>query len=157
MTVLYSKGEKVTAPSHGNTIEIQGITIAHVNEKVQLQSVETWFDPLEMFRQIAPNGIVNKTIVDPMPSQDFSAELHGESHDHYVEHSESPIIPKAEVDDEVTDSGALLAENVAAGKNSEIAPGNAVVVPADSAEARATHEEMSRITAADCPFLMNKE
>jgi len=34
-----------------------------VNDKVQLQKVETWFDPLEMFRQIAPKGIVNKQVV----------------------------------------------------------------------------------------------
>ena len=109
----HSKGEKVTAPAHGATIDIQGITIAHVNEKVQLQSVETWFDPMEMFRQIAPNGIVNKTIVDPMPSQDLSAELHDESHEHSTE------------------------EKTAAEKHHEAAHGNAVVDPADSFEARA--------------------
>lgn len=39
--------------------------MATVNDKVQLQSVQTWFDPLEMFRQIAPNGIVNKELVVP--------------------------------------------------------------------------------------------
>lgn len=113
---LNNKGEKVTAPAHGATIDIQGITIAHVNEKVQLQSVETWFDPMEMFRQIAPNGIVNKTIVDPMPSQDLSAELHDESHEHSTE------------------------EKTAAEKHHEAAHGNAVVDPADSSEARAALE-----------------
>ena len=35
-----------------------------MNEKLQLQGVETWFDPLEMFRQIAPKGVVNKEVVD---------------------------------------------------------------------------------------------
>lgn len=35
-----------------------------MNDKVQLQKVETWFDPLEMFRQIAPKGIVNKQVVE---------------------------------------------------------------------------------------------
>lgn len=44
-------------------IDIQGVTIATVNEKVQLQRVETWFDPLEMFRQIAPKGVFNKEVV----------------------------------------------------------------------------------------------
>lgn len=59
-----SKGEKITAPAHGGTIDIQGVTVATVNDKVQLQKVETWFDPLEMFRQIAPKGVVNKQIVE---------------------------------------------------------------------------------------------
>lgn len=58
-----SQGEKVTIPAHGKTVSIQGVTVATVNEKVQLQKVETWFDPLDMFRQIAPNGIVNKEVV----------------------------------------------------------------------------------------------
>lgn len=39
------------------------MTVATVNDKVQLQKVETWFDPMEMFRQIAPNGVVNKLAV----------------------------------------------------------------------------------------------
>ncbi|KAK4996224.1 hypothetical protein LTR66_004115 [Elasticomyces elasticus] len=57
------KGEKVTAKAHGGPIDIQGVTVAQVDDKVRLQSVHTWFDPLEMFRQIAPNGVVNKEIV----------------------------------------------------------------------------------------------
>lgn len=56
----HSKGEKVTAKAHGGPIDIQGVTVATVDDKVRLQSVDTWFDPLEMFRQIAPGGIVNK-------------------------------------------------------------------------------------------------
>ncbi|OJD35192.1 pathogen-related protein [Diplodia corticola] len=54
------KGEKVTAKAHGGPIDIQGVTVATVDEKVRLRRVETWFDPMEMFRQIAPQGIVNK-------------------------------------------------------------------------------------------------
>lgn len=53
-------------------IDIQGVTVAKVNDKVQLQKVETWFDPLEMFRQIAPKGIVNKEVVPPKTSEDRS-------------------------------------------------------------------------------------
>lgn len=113
-----------------------------------------------MFRQIAPNGIVNKIIVDPMPRQGFSAQLHGDSHDHYVEHSESPVIPVLKKEsgdgDMVTTPGSSTEEKVAAEKNPEIAAGNAVVAPAESAEVKATHEEMSKITAAECPFLMNQ-
>lgn len=61
---LCSKGEKVTAKAHGGPIDIVGVTIATVDDKVRLQTVDTYFDPLDMFRQIAPNGIVNKEIVD---------------------------------------------------------------------------------------------
>lgn len=38
--------------------------MATVNEKLQLQGVRTWFDPMDMFRQIAPNGVVKKEAVD---------------------------------------------------------------------------------------------
>ena len=38
--------------------------MASVDDKVRLQSVDTYFDPLDMFRQIAPNGIVNKQVMD---------------------------------------------------------------------------------------------
>ncbi|KAF2083332.1 hypothetical protein K490DRAFT_20668, partial [Saccharata proteae CBS 121410] len=58
------KAEKVTAKAHGGQIDIQGVTVASVDDKLRLQKVETWFDPLDMFRQIAPNGIVNKEPID---------------------------------------------------------------------------------------------
>ena len=61
---INNKGEKVTAKAHGGPIDIQGVTVATVNDKVQLQSVRTWFDPMDMFRQIAPNGVVRKDTVD---------------------------------------------------------------------------------------------
>ena len=38
--------------------------MATVNDKLQLQSVRTWFDPMDMFRQIAPDGVVKKDAVD---------------------------------------------------------------------------------------------
>jgi hypothetical protein len=57
-------GEKVTAKAHGGVIDIQGVTVASVNDKVQLQGVRTWFDPMDMFRQIAPDGVVKKESVD---------------------------------------------------------------------------------------------
>lgn len=41
------------------------MTVAQVDDQVRLQKVETWFDPLEMFRQIAPNGIVNREAREP--------------------------------------------------------------------------------------------
>ncbi|KAH8652811.1 hypothetical protein BGZ60DRAFT_420288 [Tricladium varicosporioides] len=75
------KGEKVIAKAHGGAIDIQGITIAKVDDKVRLQSVETWFDPMEMFRQISPNGDVTKTVPIPKPGQDISSQLHGDGED----------------------------------------------------------------------------
>jgi hypothetical protein len=61
---INNKGEKVTAKAHGGAIDIQGVTVASVNDKVQLQAVRTWFDPLDMFRQIAPDGVVKKETVE---------------------------------------------------------------------------------------------
>jgi hypothetical protein len=61
----------VTVKAHGGPIDITGVTIAVVNDKLQLQAVETFMDPLEMFRQIAPDGIVNK---QPTTGKDGVAE-----------------------------------------------------------------------------------
>jgi hypothetical protein len=60
----YSKAEKVTAKAHGGPIDIEGVTVAHVNKEFKITKLETWMDPLEMFRQIAPEGIVSKISVD---------------------------------------------------------------------------------------------
>ncbi|KAJ7597759.1 hypothetical protein C8J56DRAFT_327948 [Mycena floridula] len=49
-----NKGEKVRSKAHGGILEIQGVTVAVVNDKLQLQEVETFFDPLDMFRQMGP-------------------------------------------------------------------------------------------------------
>ncbi|CAO2651304.1 Nn.00g096010.m01.CDS01 [Neocucurbitaria sp. VM-36] len=72
------KGEKVTIKAHGGAIDIQGVTVATVNEKVQLQSVRTWFDPLEMFRQIVAGGVARKERVregvDPADALDEAQE-----------------------------------------------------------------------------------
>ena len=59
------KGEKVTAKSHGGPIELMGTTWAWVDDQIRVKKLETWFDPLEMFRQIAPSGIVNRETVYP--------------------------------------------------------------------------------------------
>lgn len=56
----HRKSQLVTVKAHGGPIDIQGISIATVDDQARIQKVETWFDPLEMFRQIAPDGIVTK-------------------------------------------------------------------------------------------------
>jgi len=130
-------------------IDIKGITIAKVDDKVRLQSVETWFDPMEMFRQIAPSGIVNKTIHEPVTGKDLSSQLHGDEDDEHA--------PKHEFTENVVTASENTTEEVAAEKKSEVGPGNAVIGSVDSKETTATHEEMSKITPAQCPFLMSKE
>lgn len=64
-----SKGEKVTIPAHGGKIDIQGLTIARVSPEFRVQSLETFFDPLEMFRQIAPGGELSR-VQGPPPGKD---------------------------------------------------------------------------------------
>ena len=54
---MSSKGEKVTFKAHGGLLDIQGMTVAKVDEGFKVQSLETWFDPLEMFRQLTPKDI----------------------------------------------------------------------------------------------------
>lgn len=65
LTQKHRKGEKVTVQAHGGPIDIQGISIATVDDQARIQRVETWFDPLEMFRQITPDGIVTKEKIIP--------------------------------------------------------------------------------------------
>jgi hypothetical protein len=52
-----------------------------VNDKVQLQDVRVWYDPLDMFRQIAPDGVVKKDVVDKKLSPDEALEAQTEGAD----------------------------------------------------------------------------
>lgn len=56
LTSRCSEGEKVTIKAHGGVIDIEGIVVAKVNDKLQIESLEVFFDPLGMFRQMAPDG-----------------------------------------------------------------------------------------------------
>lgn len=231
LTHRFSQGEKVTVKAHGGQIDITGITIAKVNEKVQLQSVETYFDPLEMFRQIAPQGIVNKEIVTKRAD---AGETSDEEHDTRDEETEStrkaadtssastkpeqrsgkPDAPRSlyssavngaeeprvetapvAVEPVVAADGSLPmnsedgsikrashgAEEVPAQSTDAIEsyleqpaanvhpiprgmeeavkprPGEAVVASPHSFETEKTYEEMSKMSAMECPFLMNRE
>lgn len=53
LTDRSSRGEKTTIKAHGGLIDIQGIVIAKVNAALQLEKIDVWYDPMEMFRQIA--------------------------------------------------------------------------------------------------------
>lgn len=164
----------MTAKAHGGNIDIQGVTVATVDDKVRLQNVQTWFDPMEMFRQIAPNGIVNKQIVTPEDKQEASEEEHKPSTAAEAATSTATSAPttisttetenlaqnlniRAEDQvDTVTASGNSLDDKVEAAQRPTSAPGNGIVDPAEGSETTAAHEEMSKITPAQCPF-MNKE
>jgi hypothetical protein len=61
-----SKREKVRIEAHGGKIDIQGVTVAKVDDKLRLQSVETWFDPMEMFRQIVAGRSDDEITRTPM-------------------------------------------------------------------------------------------
>ena len=62
--------------AHGGLIDIQGVTVAKVDDKVRLQSVETFFDPMDMFHQISPSGAAEKVALSP--GKDITMQLHGD-------------------------------------------------------------------------------
>lgn len=48
-------GELVTIKAHNQILDIQGMTVAKLNDKLQVTSLETWFDPKDMFEQMKPS------------------------------------------------------------------------------------------------------
>ncbi|KAI1456382.1 hypothetical protein F4805DRAFT_432628 [Annulohypoxylon moriforme] len=55
-----NNGEKVTVKANGQLIDIQGVTVAHLNSEFQVTELKTWFDSNEMFRQMDPDGAAIK-------------------------------------------------------------------------------------------------
>jgi hypothetical protein len=66
--------------------------VAKVDDQLRIQNVETWFDPMEMFRQIARNGNVERIPNIPIAGQDLTSQLFGEDHD---EHGHDHVKPGA--------------------------------------------------------------
>jgi hypothetical protein len=62
-TGVNNKGETVTLKAHGGPIDIEGLVVAEVNDKLQLRNVEVFFDPMIMFRQMAQGGDMEVTQV----------------------------------------------------------------------------------------------
>ncbi|KAI9711469.1 MAG: hypothetical protein M1820_002032 [Bogoriella megaspora] len=172
------KGEKVTAKAHGGAIDIEGVTVAHVNDKLQVLNLETWFDPLEMFRQISPSGIVNREIVAKKASDGTTAPGQEDLSEHTEEEKQALGLDTAaqsstggpkeypyrsstdgdKIDQHLEKSADVVHPHPKQMEQTvQPAPGEAVVAPASSTETNATHEEMSKVTPAECPFLMNKE
>ncbi|KAK3304778.1 uncharacterized protein B0T15DRAFT_537571 [Chaetomium strumarium] len=64
-TGVNSKGEKVTIKAHGGPIEIEGVTVGEVNDQLQLRKVDVFFDPMQLFRQMVPDGemgVIKRTV-----------------------------------------------------------------------------------------------
>ncbi|KAK4507947.1 hypothetical protein PRZ48_001682 [Zasmidium cellare] len=124
------KGQKVTAKAHGGIIDIEGVTVAEVDDKVRLRAIQTWMDPLDMFRQIAPQGVVNKSAMDRnvekevaldvgAPASDGKeiAEAHNGNGEHVGEKAPEEVIGKhvsqgtgVAADEEVPHQGTKPAE-----------------------------------------------
>ncbi|KAI2472629.1 hypothetical protein F4781DRAFT_382440 [Annulohypoxylon bovei var. microspora] len=51
-----SAGEKVTVKANSQLIDIEGVTVAHLNSEFQVTELKTWFDSNEMFKQMDPDG-----------------------------------------------------------------------------------------------------
>lgn len=224
-----------------------------MDDQVRLQKVETWFDPLEMFRQIAPNGIVNKEIRSDINEGESEEDSHHEGQGETQNEkgpedgatrkaekaengseqevlggtgiakislqeaqSEADRLPQDPPDDSIIKDihehpqgkverekisedrsirpeksiasqtaaadyrkpvqnihetvsqpppdNSNVASDSAEGKTKSIpghpmepTPGNALAAAPDDEETKRVHEEMSTVTAAECPFLMNKE
>ena len=165
-----SKGEKITAKAHNGMIEIEGVTVAKVDDQVRLQKVETWFDPLEMFRQIAPNGIVNKEVRNMAFTKDDQEENTDVSETEgkkFAEEKDSQETTGSELNKEPksnlkNEAAHEVKEEASGGTNTKLnevstTSGNAIAEASDSQETQRVHEEMSKISVAECPFLMNKE
>lgn len=54
-----SSGRSVRAKATGKLIEVFGMTTAEVNDKFQVVSLETFWEPDSMFQQLIENGLEN--------------------------------------------------------------------------------------------------
>ncbi|KAK6193364.1 hypothetical protein LQW54_012536 [Pestalotiopsis sp. IQ-011] len=109
-------GEKITAKAHGGQIDIQGVTVAHLNPKFQITKLETWFDPVEMFRQVAPEGVVKKELMAAAAAAGCPVAHHAEpAGDSKALLSDAQALDAArEADKAVADGQAKLGANTTA-------------------------------------------
>jgi hypothetical protein len=63
-----------------------------VNDKLKVQKLETWFDPVEMFRQIAPDGVVSKEKVNEEAFVEFGKDDHATTKIVLPSLSDAPLI-----------------------------------------------------------------
>ncbi|KAI0600567.1 hypothetical protein F4775DRAFT_544500 [Biscogniauxia sp. FL1348] len=68
-------GEKVTIKPSDKPIDIEGVTVAHLNSKSQIVKLKTWFDSNEIFKQMDPDRkAVREPAVKEGEAYDYSAE-----------------------------------------------------------------------------------
>ncbi|KAL3418166.1 hypothetical protein PVAG01_09881 [Phlyctema vagabunda] len=152
-------GEKVTVKAHGGTINFYGLTVAKLTDDLRIQSLDTFFNPMEMFEQIGRGGKIEKVTVGRLGKYTL---LPGEKHtdyygmdDHIKKFPENnPMLAKEDSDKVEVPLRPRVVETFPI----EI-PQSRPLSPAYSHQSTASHnsltfEEMSRMTPADCPFLM---
>ncbi|KAL9601186.1 MAG: hypothetical protein Q9219_002686 [cf. Caloplaca sp. 3 TL-2023] len=127
------KAEKITIPAHNQAISIQGLTIATLSPDFQIEKLETWFDPLDMFRQIAPHGIGNTKIIGSEGMKDPGKEEEKGSDGKGGKEAVAELMERLKVE-----------------------PGNAIAAEEGSVEAKEAREEMGIVREGECPF-MNAE
>lgn len=49
-------GKKVRVKAHGGILSIEGMLVAKVNDKLQIQHIDTWYDPMALFDEVMKNG-----------------------------------------------------------------------------------------------------
>ncbi|RDW82862.1 hypothetical protein BP6252_03974 [Coleophoma cylindrospora] len=149
------EGEKVTVKAHGGKIDLQGMTVAKLTKDLRIQSLDTFFDPLELFEQIGTYGISEKVPVGRLGKYKL---LPGESHEDY--HGMDDHIEKFPEHNPLSENLETASRPQ---KHSEIHESEyhppRPISPVGSCRSAQTigtisFEEMSKLTPADCPFLM---
>ncbi|KAI8988585.1 hypothetical protein BDF20DRAFT_833421 [Mycotypha africana] len=56
LSVKVGDDKKLEAPATNETVKVCGVTVAHVNDKFQIEQLETFYDPADMMRQMIKNG-----------------------------------------------------------------------------------------------------
>ena len=112
-----------------------------------------------MFRQIAPNGIVNKVVEGSNPTETEVGTKEEERWNGIPAAPNESEKPENQADaisqTEMQKSKESIAAGIAQGELEK--PGNAIAAAADSEETQKAHEMLSTISSEECPFLMNKE
>ncbi|KAK5637036.1 hypothetical protein RRF57_012748 [Xylaria bambusicola] len=73
-SAVNTAGEKVKVPANGKVVEITGVTVAHLNDKLQVTKLRTWFDSDEMFRQMDPDNQAVRTPMSECPIMGASTQ-----------------------------------------------------------------------------------
>ncbi|ORY06838.1 hypothetical protein K493DRAFT_273946 [Basidiobolus meristosporus CBS 931.73] len=67
LSVNVGDGKKLEAPASNEVVESIGITVARVNEKFQIEQLETFYDANILMKQLAKNRDVNETAPSKCP------------------------------------------------------------------------------------------